>query len=126
MLKSSYAELEAKANSGRIFVLIAMAVHLTASILSMAGLSGNPARFIVPLGIQLGLCYALFAGKNWSRWILFAFNIFGLAFLCWFMSAKPEAVNPFVLGRSILCIVVAVLLLLPATSAFIQFKSLRF
>ncbi len=126
MLRSSYTELETRASTGRIFVLIAMAIHIIASVLSMVGLQVNAASVVISWGIQIGLCCALFAGRNWSRWVLFALNIFGVVMLSWLMFAKPEIMNPAAIGRAALCVVVAVLLVLPGTSAYIAFKSLRF
>lgn len=126
MLQSSYSELERKASVGRVLILAAILLHLTASVLSMAALRGAPVKMVIPLMIQLALCAALLSGRNWARWILIALNSGGGVITGYLLFSGTLKVAAFYAPRIAVCAVVVVLLLLPASRSHIQWKNLRF
>jgi hypothetical protein len=126
MLKSSYAHIEASARRGSTVVIVAMLLHLTSGILSMAALGGSLIRFVLPMAIQLGLCAALFAGKGWARWTLVAFNLVGGGFLAFMLISGKFQATGFYTARAIICGVVAILLVVPPVKAYLIWKNMRF
>lgn len=92
----------------------------------MAAFGVNPIRFIVPIGIQLALCAALFAGKGWARWILFIFNIAGGGFITYMLMTGNAQATGFYTTRAIICILIAALLVVPPVKAYLIWKNMRF
>lgn len=126
MLRSSYAALEDEARKGRAVLIIAMLLHMTASVISIAAINRNPVSAIIPMLIQVGLCAALFAGKNWARWILMILNLVATTVMLYLIFGGQIHATGFYLARAAICGVVLVLLLLPWSKSYIIWKNLRF
>lgn len=126
MLRSSYAQLEEQARKGLVLVVVAICMHLTACILSLAALGVNPLKMVWPMLIQAAFCAALYVGKRWGKWVLVIWNGAAGAFLVYmWVSGMSESVI-FSSVRASVCGVVILLLLLPPVQSFLTWKNMRF
>ena len=125
MLRSSYAALEEEARKGRIALVIAALLHLSTSMVAITAASRSSAMAMVQILFQLGLCAALFAGKNWARWVLFLINLVAGGVTVYLLSSGQIHATYYV-ARTAVYGVVILLLLLPWSKSYIIWKNMRF